>query len=460
MRYLTGLAAAVVLFSSTSVPAQTPGARAAAGAQREGGRLRLRRRPVERPSIGRRRPASDDGVGRGVESVVLARRELDRVYRPVRRERRCVRGPRTGWRAEAFDVASRSRHRARLDPRRQAGAVLVHANELLPLPGALSRRPRWRAGGEASASDGVRSRLFSIGRPPRVCAAVARVHGVEALSRRPGDADLDRLVVQQPRREDPARNIERLLPDVGRRQDLLSQRPDRARHALLVRHQDEEGVAGRLERRHGFQVRVRRPWRDRPRTVRADPVVRPGVRPADAPEDLDRRGHRRNATEVRQRREAPDERAHLADRRAGVVRGSRRDPDRSCRKRRSAQPDLDARRDGARPGVVAGRAVDRVLLGRERRVRAARPRFTGEKRAAEDTPRAEADLLSDAPVVARQQEDRVSGRASQHLVRGHRRAQAREGRQGSVSVPAARSASLSGRPTAGGLRTPSGCRTT
>ena len=79
--------------------------------------------------------------------------------------------------------------------------------------------------------------------------------------------------------------------------------------------------------------------------------------------------------------------------------------------------------------------MDRVLLGRERRVRTARPRFTGEKRAAEDTPRAEADLLSDAPVVARQQEDRVSGRASQHLVRGHRRAQAREGRQGSVSVP-------------------------
>ena len=50
----------------------------------------------------------------------------------------------------------------------------------------------------------------------------------------------------------------------------------------------------------------------------------------------------------------------------------------------------------------------------------------------------QADVLSDAPLVARQQEDRVSRRAPEHLVRGHRSAQTGQGRQGPVSVPAVR----------------------
>ena len=74
-----------------SVRPDGPGARAAAGAQRHTGRVRVRRRSVERAASRRRSAAADDRCRRGVEPVVLARRESDRVHRTVRRQHRRVR---------------------------------------------------------------------------------------------------------------------------------------------------------------------------------------------------------------------------------------------------------------------------------------------------------------------------------------------------------------------------------
>ena len=64
--------------------------------------------------------------------------------------------------------------------------------------------------------------LSPDGAAHRLRAAAARVLGVEALSRRPDHADLDCDAVEQPHREGAARELERLLADVGRRQGLSS----------------------------------------------------------------------------------------------------------------------------------------------------------------------------------------------------------------------------------------------
>ena len=79
-----------------------------AGHQRRSDRLRLRRRPVDLRPRRRQRPAPDVGPRPRVEPRVLARRQVDRLLRPVRGKHRRLRRRRRGRRAEAPDLASRA----------------------------------------------------------------------------------------------------------------------------------------------------------------------------------------------------------------------------------------------------------------------------------------------------------------------------------------------------------------
>ncbi len=136
-------------------------------------------------------------------------------------------------------------HGARLDARRQA--------DPLPLPrGSYSRfagcspcpwtggfprncRCRWprkhRSPPTARASPTCRS--------PRAFESWKRYRGGQTTP------DLDRRPRRFAHREDPARQLQRLQPDVDRRQGLLPLRPQRPGDALRLRPDDEEGDAGR-----------------------------------------------------------------------------------------------------------------------------------------------------------------------------------------------------------------------
>ena len=301
------------------------------------------------PRAGRRRAAADDRRRRRVEPVVLARRQVDRVHRPVRRQHRRVRRRRRRRRAEAPDVASRSRRRARLDARWPQGALQLVAPQLLRVS-ASSSSPRSTAGSKKScrcrwatkaslSPDGQRIAYVPL---PRAFSVWKRYRGGQTTPI--WIATLSNSRIEKVPRE----NSNDFSPMwVDDKVYFLSDR-NGAGDAVFLRHQAQEGDAGRGQQRHGLQVRLRRPRRHRHRAVRADPAVRPEVGDAGAGEDRARRRHRRAAAEVRQRRAPAHQRAHLADRRARAVRGARRDPHGAGRKGRPAQPHRNDRRHRAR----------------------------------------------------------------------------------------------------------------
>ena len=75
---------------------------------------------------------------------------------------------------------------------------------------------------------------------------------------------------------------------------------------------------------------------------------------------------------------------HFSDRRAGGLRGPRRDLDRARREGRHPQPDQHPRRGRARPRLVAGRQVYRLPFRRVGRVRASHSRSERARRSAQD----------------------------------------------------------------------------
>ena len=318
MRHLTGLAAAVVLFSSTPAPAQTPVlAQQPALSAKEvvfvfAGDLWI----VPRSGGDARRLTTGSGVesnpsfspdGNWVTFTGQYDGNVDVFVVPAQ-------GgvpKRLTWHPDPDTALGWTRDGKRvLFSSTRTSYSRFRELYLVGLDGGLEEKLPLPMGFEAAFSP--------IGRPPRVCAAVARVHGVEALSGRPGDADLDRPRFQQPRREDPARSIERLLARCGSMTGSIF------------------SATGTSRSRSTHTTSRQRRWRRPSRTPAWISSLHP---PAPArivleqfgqiqlynlasgrlsPEDLDRRGHRRNATEVHQRREAPDQRAHLADRRRAL----------------------------------------------------------------------------------------------------------------------------------------------
>ena len=173
----------------------------------------------------------------------------------------------------------------------------------------------------------------------RLRPAAARVLGVETLSRRPDDADLDCGAVEQPHREGPARELQRLLADVGGRQGLLPERSQRRRDAVFVRHRDRKVTQAVPNSGMDFKSASAGPGGiviEQFGQIQLYDVKTGELSPVKISA---RRRHGGAAAEVRQRRAPADQRAHLADRRTRAVRGARRDPDGPRRERRPAEPD-------------------------------------------------------------------------------------------------------------------------
>ena len=282
------------------------------------------------------------------------------------------------------------------------------AQQLLAHPRALPRLARRRARREAAAADGARRQPLARRPAHRLRSAAARLRGVEALSRRPDDADLDRDAVEQPHRESAARELERLLADVGRRQGLLPERSQRTGDAVLVRHEDEEGHAGGAQHRHGLQVRLGRPRRHRHRAVRPDSAVRPEVGDAVAGEDHAGRRHRRAAPEVSSTSRAVSPtrtsrrpaRAPLFEARGDIltVPAEKGDPRNLTETTGVMERDPAWSPDGKWIAYFSDESGEYELHVRD---------SLGVEPAREDPARRQADVLHDAALVARQQEDRL-----------------------------------------------------
>ena len=164
-----------------------------------------------------------------------------------------------------------------MDARRTEHHLRLHARQLLPF-----RQPDVHGAGNGRLRDAgtPADRRAGVVLPRRLTAclhaACAMAARVEALSRRPDDADLDCESRRLADRTNPAREFQRLQPDVGRDDDLLPVGSERSREPVRVRHQHEAGQGSRQERRARLQVRIRGTRRHRHRAVRRSQVVRHG----------------------------------------------------------------------------------------------------------------------------------------------------------------------------------------
>ena len=271
-------------------PGRAPAAAAASHAEPDADRLQLRRRPLDRPARRRRRAPADERRRRRERSLLLTRRDTGRVHGRVRRQRGRLRHACRRRRAETADLSSGHRRGDRVDARRQERHLHFHSRELLPrgrpdVHRAVERRLR-RAVAAADCRAGL---LLARRVAPRLRAASAVAAGLEALPRRPDDADLDRRPGRFEGRARTARQLERLQPDVGRQHDLLPLGSQRSGEPLRVRPDHEAGDRSGEERRPRLQVGVSGTRRDCHRAVRRAQAVRHG----DAPGEDDRRHPRR-----------------------------------------------------------------------------------------------------------------------------------------------------------------------
>ena len=166
------------------------------------GRLHLRRRPVDRARRRRDGHPPDRPPGpRGLRQV-LARRQVDRLHRPVRRRRAGLRHPGDRRRAQAAHLLSRARAAPaalglrqpglRLDERRQARHLPLPARRLVPRPTAASTPCRSTAGlaeplPMPESGAGV---VLARRQQDRLLAARPRLPHREALPRRAGQPAL------------------------------------------------------------------------------------------------------------------------------------------------------------------------------------------------------------------------------------------------------------------------------
>jgi hypothetical protein len=250
-------------------------AAAAADDQPDPDRVQFRGRSLDRRARGRRRPPAHQRRRRRDRAVFLAGRNAGRVQRRVRWQPGRLRRSHRRRRAEAADLSPERRHGARLDAGRSKRHLHLDARQLLPLRRpAVHRAVDRRVRGAGPAAD-RRGRVV-LGRcvAPRICAASALATGVETVSRRPDDADLDREPGGFGDRSDPAGELQRLQPDVGRQHDLFPVGSQRSGEPVRVRHDHQAGRRSGQERRARLQVRLGGTRRDRDRAVRRAQAVR------------------------------------------------------------------------------------------------------------------------------------------------------------------------------------------
>ena len=319
-------------------------------------------------------------VGDETNPALLPGRDARRVQRRVRRQPGRVRRAGGGRRAAPADVASRAETVAGLDPRRQERSCSRRVGEqLLPLrrpalhacPSRAASRPRLPLpiGGEALASRPT-APTWPTSRTAQWQQAWKRYRGGQTtphLDRRPRGLDASRTI--------PRDNSERLQSRCGSGDTVyfLSDRNGPV-SLLRLRHEDEAGPRGVTATASTSSRRSPAP----------DAIVSSSSAPSRC-STRRRAGRRRADARVRatsprcgrtSRQVEPDASSTgpLPHRRARRLRGLRRDLHRARRQGRHPQPDPQPRGRRTRSGLVARRQVDRLLLRRSRRVRAADPR--------------------------------------------------------------------------------------
>ncbi len=184
----------------------------------------------------------------------------------------------------------------------------------------------------------------------------------------------------------PRNGLERQPADVGRRPRLLPLRPRRADHAVRVRHAHAQGRQASIKN-DGFDITSASAGsrRDRLLAVRRAAPVRHRDRVAASRARQRRRRPGRRAAALGERRRRRSSNAAISP--TGVRAAFEAHGDIltvPAEQRRHPQPHQDAGRRRARPGLVARRQVDRVLLRRVGRVHAAHPRSARARAAAQD----------------------------------------------------------------------------
>ena len=441
------------------------GACLAAGAvgEPDADRLLLRRRPLDRQPRRRRCPAAHLRDRNRDGSRLLARWFADRLHRRVRRQRRCLRRARGRRRAATTDLHPGTDEVVGWTP--DGKRVLFRSGDELsysvvrlftvPVGGGFPKRCRLTRAVEGLVLPGRRS--------PGLRADPAVAAGMEALSRRTDDADLDRGARRFPHRDSiPRDNSNDFNPMwVG---DTIYFLSDRNGPVTLFAYDTKSKQVTEVVKNTGPRHQVGLGGARTPSSTSSSAPSTCSTSKSGRDRALSIRVVG-DLPEVRPHFEKIESRAHharrpLADRRARRVRSARRDPDRAGREGRRPQPDQHARPWWS--AIPRGRptAIDRLFLRRVRRVRLARPRPERPGRSAQDRPRHAAVVLLLADLVAGQQEDRLHRQAPEPLVRGPRQEDARQGRHRHLrgSLPGVRPAP--GRPTASGSRTRSSCATT
>ena len=156
------------------------------------------------------------------------------LHRQLRRQSRRLRRVGRGRSAAPSDLPSGRRRGARLDSRRQAFSSAPAFQ--LRRPRQLYTVPVDGAFPVGSRSPGSRMVLLAGWHSHRLL-ALPMGTGLEALSRRPDHAHLDRQPCGLQHRQGPARQLQRPQPDVGRRHGLLPLRSQRPGYALRLRHE-------------------------------------------------------------------------------------------------------------------------------------------------------------------------------------------------------------------------------
>ena len=404
------------------------------------------------------------GPGRRDQPVVLARRKPHRLHRRVRRQRRRLRDAGRGRRAEAAHVAPGAPTRVMgwtPDGKRVLFASTRTAysrfSELFTvgLEGGLpDKLPLPMAAEGAFSPDGSRIAYVPLQRAFNTWKRYRGGRRRRSGSPRLADSRVEKL---------PRENSNDFNPMwVGDTVYFLSDRDGRATLYAYDTGTKKTAQAVR-QRRPRLQVGLGRPGRDRLRAVR---VARP-VRPED------RQAKPVPVTVAGRLPRGP--RAAAAGRLGADQRATSRPPARApcsrrtarssrCRPRRAIPRNLTETpgRHGARPRVVARRQVDRLLLRRERRVRAARAAAVGHGRDDQDRARRQAvDLLlrrAGRPTARRSPTSTATRRCGTWT--STRRKPMRVDQRPVLEPIGRHAARPRGRPTRSGSPTRSGCRTT
>ena len=220
-------------------------------------RVRLRRRDLGRASRGRRGAAARHRAAAQQPPDLLARRLADRVHRrPTSATPTSTSCPRRG--GEPHRLTYHPGGDAPVGWTPDGKRILFRSMRATPrdLPKLFTVSLDGWPAGAAAAAVGRRGQLLARRQAARVRPVPPVAARLEEIPRRPDDARSgSRTSPTRTSRRSRAQNSNDRYPDVGRRHGLLRLRPQRAVHAVLVRHEGGAPSGSSLHNPDGFDVR-------------------------------------------------------------------------------------------------------------------------------------------------------------------------------------------------------------